>query len=230
MAFATGYVPSLQRWTKRAEDPNVMNEVNITLLHDAASCGRLETVKYLVEERHMGLDLRDVYERTPLHAAARSGALNLVKYLVDDRKANLYDHDFYYKSLLHQAVIGQNLDVVKYLVDDMNMLPCIEDTDILGLTVAMEAARYGSVPILKYLVDEKRANISAVDVNGLNCLHLAARNREFDVVKYLIDEKGFDPTLKTPKGETAYDLAKRSRGGRRLLEYLRAKMTDTGIS
>lgn len=227
MAATTGNGPELKYLMKEGEDVNVTNEFYQSLLHEAASYGKLETVKYLIEEKHMSVDLRDTYERTPLHAAARNGVLNLVKYLAGEKRANLYDQDFYYKTLLHQAVIGKNLDVVKYLIDDMKMLPHIEDRDILGLTVAMEAARYGSVPILKYLLDEKRANISAVDVNGLNFLHVAARDNEFDVVRYLIEVKRFDPNLKTPQGETAYNLAKKFNGSRKILEYSQKMMAST---
>ena len=53
------------------------------------------------------------------------------------------------------------------------------------------AAINGTLDEVKYLVEEKGADVKAVNLDGSTPLHRASQNGHLDVVKYLV-EKGAD--------------------------------------
>ena len=55
-----------------------------TPLHRACEKGRLNVVKYLLEDAKVDSSCRDVDDLTPLHIAAPNGELSVVKLLVED--------------------------------------------------------------------------------------------------------------------------------------------------
>jgi hypothetical protein len=97
--------------------------------------------------------------------------------------------------------------LIKYLVETKKLSNSINETDAFGETPTYIAASAGHLNVLKYLVDEKKANVSGTSTQGFNLLHVAAGNGHFDVVKYLVREKGADVSLKTADGKTAEELA-----------------------
>ena len=54
-------------------------------LHEAAGCGRLEMVRYLVEEAGADPRVQNAQGITPLSIAACGGHLEIVRYLVEER-------------------------------------------------------------------------------------------------------------------------------------------------
>ena len=54
-------------------------------LHEAAGCGHLEMVRYLVEEAGADPRLRSAQGLTPLELATVNGHLEVVRYLIEER-------------------------------------------------------------------------------------------------------------------------------------------------
>ena len=54
---------------------------------------------------------------------------------------------------------------------------------------------------------ERNANVNAVDDAGWTCLHYAAYHGFDEIVDVLLSHDAIDPTLRTPQGQTARDLA-----------------------
>ncbi|MCZ6884675.1 MAG: ankyrin repeat domain-containing protein, partial [Rickettsia endosymbiont of Ixodes ricinus] len=87
-----------------------------TILHYAAGYGRLETVKYLVEEKHADIHAIANDGRTILHSAAKcsqAGALEVIKYLVDKKGANINITTSDGKGL--SDVASSQVEVIQYL-------------------------------------------------------------------------------------------------------------------
>ena len=207
------------------------------LIIRAARYGRWAIIKYLIEEKHVDPEWDDIVSGTPLHVAVEAGHLDVVKYLVGERKVNVTALHFNKRNVLHRAILRgdsrtgwkKSLDMIKYLIDGANMLSYINDRDSSQKTVAMEAASVGALPVLKYLLDEKRANTTLVDKRGYNLLHIAARENKLPVVKYLIEQKGLDLKAETPQGKTAYGIVSDyswDTDYAELLAYLKQKMLE----
>jgi len=76
-----------------------------------------------------------------------------------------------------------------------------------GRTGLHKAAYWGHIDTIKFLVNELKVNVNAVDKEGDTPLHDAARFGHEDVVKFLL-AAGADPSIKNKNQLTAADVAK----------------------
>ena len=84
----------------------------------------------------------------------------------------------------------------------------------------------GELEIVKYLVEEKRANINKKEEkNGCNALHCASMYGHLGIVKYLVEEKGANINEKEQDGKTALHYASES-GYLEIVKYLVEKGAD----
>jgi ankyrin repeat protein len=173
-----------------------------TVLHYAAYSGKLDVVKYLVEQG-ADVDAKTVVGWTVLHDAAYSGTLDIVKYLVE-QGANVDAKNNVGWTPLHAAASSGKLDVVKYLVDEQGADVDAKNND--GWTVLHAAAYYGTLDIVQYLV-EQGADVDAERNDGYTVLHSAAASGKLDIVKYLVETKKMDPNLELPDGTKPSELA-----------------------
>jgi len=199
---------TFQTWEQRGFDVNHLfniqrNQMNreLTLLHIAAFNGRLDIIRYFVDEKKVDINKADNDGNTALHFAAFNGHLGIVKYLVDEKKVdvNKADNDGY--TALRLAAFNGHLDIVKYLVDEKKV--DINKADNDGATALDKAAFNGHLDTVKYLVDEKKVDINKADNDGEIALHKAAFNGHLDTVKYLVDEKKADVNKANNRGNTA---------------------------
>jgi ankyrin repeat protein len=128
---------------------DVSTHNNFVLSHATAN-GRLEIVKYLVEEHDAKLNVGD--DSVPLRLASNYGYLEIVKYLVE-KGADI--HALTDEALRHAAVHGY-LEIVKYLIENGADIHASNDYAL------RYAAFYGHLETVKYLL-EKGADIHAED-------------------------------------------------------------------
>lgn len=174
-----------------------------------------------VREHPEWINEKDEDDETPAELAAKNGHLKALKYLIQ-HGANV-DYD----SLLSLAVEGEELDVVKCLVGEyrvdvsydilrevvensygLEMLKCLIEEQHGSITsssydaLLISAASSGSWEIVKYLVEEKNADVNYMDDDCIgDSLHIAARSGNFEMVKYLMGHGA------TAEGMPLYDVA-----------------------
>ncbi len=94
-------------------------------------------------------------------------------------------------------------DVASFLIScgaDCNV------TDQAGTNSLHYAARANNVLLMRELCDAG-ANAGACDKNGITPLHLASLYGSCQAVEYLLESTPVDPTIRTPLGISAVDLA-----------------------
>ncbi|MDG7052918.1 MAG: ankyrin repeat domain-containing protein, partial [Wolbachia endosymbiont of Alcedoecus sp.] len=179
-------------------------------LHCAASNGKLDMVKYFIDEEKVDVNIKDNGYWTPLHWASWGGHLDVAKYLVDKR-ANINAKDKGSKIPLNVAIDQKHNDVVKYL----------EQAQLDLNKELLIAAKGGDLNKVIDLIS-KGANVNVKDNNDDTPLHLATGY--LDVVKYLIS-KGANINAKCKAGKTPLDIAAYQKLSD-VVEYLKQTQLD----
>ncbi len=88
----------------------------MTLLARAASSGKLDVVKFLIEKKGADFIAVALTGITPLSLAAYYSKWDVVKYLIE-QGAEVNAADKYGRTVLHRAASYGQLDVVKFLIE-----------------------------------------------------------------------------------------------------------------
>lgn len=97
-----------------------------------------------------------------------------------------------------------------------------------GISRLHDAARFGHLAIVKYLVNIEKIDVFIENANGATPLHYAARFGHLDVIKYFIDNKHADFNIKNKKQSTPLHYA--TLGGHLdVAKYLIGKSIDRRI-
>ncbi len=100
---------------------------NNTALHIAVYYGRIQILKYLIEDQGCNPASLGQDGTTPLHTAAQYKHLSIVQYLVTQHQVDslLQDDEGY--SPLHTACVGADLPIVKYIFNTILTYMNIKD-------------------------------------------------------------------------------------------------------
>ncbi|WP_264685239.1 ankyrin repeat domain-containing protein [Wolbachia endosymbiont (group B) of Parapoynx stratiotata] len=177
-------------------------------LHCAASNGKLDIVKYFIDEEKVDVNVKDNNDDTPLHLA--TGYLDVVKYLIS-KGANINAKCKAGKTPLDIAAYQKLSDVVEYL----------KQTQLDLDKKLLIAAKGGDLNKAIDLIS-KGANVNVKDNNDDTPLHLAVGY--LDVVKYLIS-KGANINAKCKAGKTPLDIAAYQKLSD-VVEYLKQTQLD----
>ena len=172
-----------------------------TPLDLAAEYGSVEVVKYMIEEKNCYNPDNYIHFNTPLHFAAYRGNLEVVRYLVGSRRFDVNVKGGHNRTPLHSACHGGRLEVVKYLMEIDKVEDSCHDHE-QGLTPFDIAAEYGTLALVRYMIDERNVQLQFASQNRYTPLHHAACGGKLDIVKYFIKEKGYKPDCKGLKGRT----------------------------
>ncbi|KAI5119908.1 hypothetical protein M0805_003712 [Coniferiporia weirii] len=150
----------------------------LTVVHAAASRGRMNALKWLIEDCGGIPDLEDKEGETALHKAALNGRLQVISYLVGaGAEVNARDGDGW--TALHNACSKGYLDIVRWLCETG------------GAADEFEGVR----------------GVDARSKGGWTPLMNAASKGHLPVVLYLLSKQSADPLVRNDWGETAYDVA-----------------------
>jgi len=185
-----------------------------SLLHFACIHGRLDIVKYLVDERQADLQAMDKKGNTPLHSTCSkrwSPSLEIA-YLVEKCPFSLTSRNKEGQTPLHFACQRISIEIIKYLIEEKGAN--IEEVDYEGKTCLLLACEKGRFDfrVAKYLIEKKGANIEAKDSNGNTALMVSLTSEvssyyssyylNKDLVEYLLHQKNTDINARNNEGQT----------------------------
>lgn len=195
-----------------------------TAVHIAAEEDQLEVVKYFLETGRAHVSVKDGIGATPLFSAAEKVRMRIVKYLVEERSIDATHRDFQRDNVLYRSAKIGDLTVPKYLLDERGVKIDVDWANVHGRTLLHCAARYNRLDFIKYIIEEKKAEINVSCVLGWTALHEAASEGFVDAVKYLVS-KGARVDVKNISGKTPLDVAKEEQ----VIEYLNEVLNKTRV-
>jgi ankyrin repeat protein len=196
---------------EKGADINDIDSEGKIAMHYAAESGNLEVVKYLVEKGDR-VNVVDEECKGMIYYAVRSGNLKLIEYLVEEKGLNVNDVDVKYERTMHYAVSSGRLDIIEYVIKKGGYMT------VAGPMI-LDAAKFGSVDLVRYLVDNQGADVNVVYSNNKTLMHYAVGSGSVDLVRYLVDSHGVDVNVVYSDGKTVMDYAVAS-GSVDLVRYL----------
>ena len=166
--------------THNLEYTDVYVYCNSNLLHRSSGYGKLDIVKFCVEEKGLDVDSTDLDGNTALHDAATKGQLQVLQHLLSSG-ADVKEKSNNGDTALHRAARWGHLQVLQHLLSsgaDVNT------KNKYGYTALHEAAGREHLQVLQYLLSSG-ADVNTKNKEGDTALHLAAGRGHLQVVMYL---------------------------------------------
>ena len=177
-----------------------------TVLHNAASGGHLNIVRYLVVECKSRINSRDEEGHTPLHNAAHEGKVEVVQFLASHPSCDLQVRDKHGRIPLHYACQNGHFDAARVLLKDYKCNSLVQDSTNGSTSLHLAAGR-NHLQILKMICSMPNCKPDLKDKHGRTALHYACQENSIATAKYLISEQKCDPYCQDSKGITPYLLA-----------------------
>lgn len=155
-----------------------------TPLHLAASLGRFDIVRFLVEECKLPANLVNRADVSVLYMTVAYGEYQTAVYLVE-RGADVNLGTFFDDTPLHVAVRHDYLKIVQYLVDKGNANA--KARNAAGDTALHEAVRNKNMNTVKYLIEECKVSPLVENAEGENALYIAMHEGCEPIVEYLVE-------------------------------------------
>lgn len=173
---------------KQGADMYSEDYIRCTAIFDAVTTRDLQSLKFLVNEKHMDVNARDRYGRTVLHRAVSLDNLHAVKWLIEKADADVLAKDCDGRTVLHAAAAnGQWSDTANWLVGETKV--DVNGKDFMG-EAALHIATRGwepgrSLGMMKVLIEVGKADVGAPDNEGTSVLEVAQRHERSLQVQYL---------------------------------------------
>mmetsp|Transcript_18652 Transcript_18652/g.29649 ORF Transcript_18652/g.29649 Transcript_18652/m.29649 type:complete len:268 (-) Transcript_18652:205-1008(-) len=174
--------------------PQIVNSrdkfFSTTPLMIAANSIQLDAAKCLIEMGAL-LDLRDKGGFNAMVWAARKGSVELIKYFLD-----MYDeyHDGKFPDVGSKHGCGWAL--------------CQPGASAANGAL-LAASVYGHIPIVKYLLYKRNADINCTDGRKITPLLLASYKGRHELVEFMVNETDADVHFKCGEGKDCLDWAKK---------------------
>ncbi|MBN9542526.1 MAG: ankyrin repeat domain-containing protein [Alphaproteobacteria bacterium] len=165
---------------------DIKNRWKSTPAYYAVEYGKLEVVKYLINETNVNINIKHFNGDTLLHQASMRGYFEIIKYLIEEKNMNVDILNNSRETPLKYASRNGHLKTVKYLVKKgANTNIC----NIIRHTPLHIAAYSGHLDIVKYLV-KKGANVLSRDIANYTALLYAGEKRNLEMIKYFAQNGG----------------------------------------
>ena len=151
-----------------------------TALHRAVAGGRMEVLKYFIEEKSLVPASTGEYKGTLLHYAAQFKNLDIVDYLVTKHQMDPLTQDDNGYTALHTACQGGDMNVVRYIINEIKKFSSLEDVIYDktkdGKAPIHFAALYGHLEVVQLFINELKWHYATQipQVSGVG-LHFTAQ-------------------------------------------------------
>ncbi len=154
---------------------------------------------------------------TPLSIAAKRGHIPLVNYFATDEK---FRHEEMRADVnLRAQVFGSgNLVMVKHLIKK-KILGLWHAEGRGGVIYLMDAAKSGSVPLVRYLIEEKKCNFSDDPWKSTAVLMHGVKSGSVELVQYLYSKRFFLLAFCSPSNEKLLNAAETPEMKKLLTDY-----------
>jgi ankyrin repeat protein len=166
---------------KYNSNPFVKNSLGSNILHYCAFQNDVNMVDYVMSIKGVPelINEHNRFGYTPVLLGAHQGNVDFVKHLIEVYGADIsITNGQDGSSLLHFVVKYFDLDMIDYVLSKDPML--LEACDKFHTTPVFNAAAYGSLNVVKHLVENHKANV------GTTILHFACRSDSVELVDYII--------------------------------------------
>ncbi len=200
-ATRQGNIQQVKRLVSMGNNPMAKDPNNDTALHIAAAHGRIQILKYLIEDQGCNPASLGWHGTTSLHMAAEFKHLSIVQYLVTQHQVDSLEQDDNGYSSLHRACQGGDLPIVKYIFNTiltyMNIQDVFNDFTQHNTSPIDVAALNGHLHIVNYFILDLKCDPNLPDsVDGRGPIFQAAQEGHLSIVKSLIVEHGCNPAYK----------------------------------
>ena len=176
-------------------DINAKDNRNDDALMFAVAGGHQELVRVLINEFDFNVNMnRGRSERTPVVVACYNGHTDLMRQLVVEHRADLGAKDIYSRDALLYAVAGGHQDLVRVLINEFDFNVNMSQGGN-GRTPLLEACFFDHTDIVRQLVVEHGADLTAKDNNNDDALMCAVTGGHQELVRVLINEFDFNANM-----------------------------------
>ena len=164
----------IEDWKMKATDISINGMFRSSLQRSSELMDNLSVMDYIEHPN-------DTY-----HELWRSDS-DLKRLLGSNREYHPLKFDKNWLTALHVAAWSGKLVPLKYLVDEYcfsHPKICSIIKDIFGRTPLHLVCHGGHLPVVKYLVEEKNADITIVDNNGNTPFDIASESKQWEIVPY----------------------------------------------
>lgn len=171
-----------------------------TALHAAAHSHSLSIVKYILKQKGVSKDERDLMGRLPLHLAATRGNWEMVNEL-SSGKSTIMSEDYQGRNVLHIAAGLGHRSVINRLLENARMTKeLINKTDHDGWTSLHWSCRSPRKDVVELLLSKGASKTARtlekrwypIDIARYHCLPFSDDLKVDGVVRY---ERGADPSF-----------------------------------
>ena len=188
-------------------------------LHLVALNGKLDVVKFFIEDQNCDANSRGQQGMIPLHHASRNGHLDVVLYLVYKHHCNPLCPDKNKMTPLHLASAKGHLEIVRYLAY-FTIVRCCNPLvkNSFNDTPLHFASSNGKLDVVKFFIEDLNCDANSRGQQGMIPLHCASSSGCLDVVQYLVDTHHCDPMYADENQLTPLHLAS-SKGHLEVVRY-----------
>eukprot|EP00944_MAST-04C_sp_MAST-4C-sp1_P012699 g12699.t1 len=209
-------VESIQTLLTNGADVNYRGSDGWCPVHWASRTGHLELLKFL-HKQGADMNKRDRPDAwQPLHVAIKFGHFHVVRFLVETCESNIRSRTRNRMTALHWTAATGNVGIAKYICEraTIDLETAMEEaekhlrkftekkkqllretteikidaTDNRGYTPLMEATAGGHLEFVRWLKDEKKANLLKKNDVGMDCMAIAVAREHLHIENYLKDE------------------------------------------
>ena len=201
-------------------DPACRGYFRRTPLHYACKSGKLDMVKFLVEECRCDLRVRtNFYGETPLHFACQgNGNIDIVRFLIVEQHCDPACREYFRRTPLHYACESGKLDIVRFLVEECRCDLRVRNDDDTPVHLACQ--RNGNIDIVRFLVVDQHCDPECRGRLGRTPLHYACESGKLDIVRFLVEECRCDPRVRNDDYNTPVHLACQRNGNIDIVRFL----------